>query len=94
MRKMMDYPGNIRPCSKDGGKSGPGRFRRRYDQPCMEWWALLRLLSQKVVRYRTYLSRFSVPSRFVPKMGTLTEASATVDTHFGKIEVSLEKTQR
>ena len=85
--KMMDYPEYT--TLFEGWGIGPDGFGRRYDQPCMEWWPSY-VAESESVRYRTYLSRFSFLQGLSPN-GTLTEASATVDTHFGKIEVSLKR---
>ena len=50
----------------------------------------LTLLSQKVCGIEPTSPGFR-SFKVCPQMGTLTEASATVDTHFGKIEVSLKR---
>ena len=84
---MMDYPEYT--TLFEGWGIGPDGFGRRYDQPCMEWWPLT-LLSQKVCGIEPTSPGFR-SFKVCPQMGTLTEASATVDTHFGKIEVSLKR---
>lgn len=50
----------------------------------------LTLLSQKVCGIEPTSPGFR-SFKVCPQMGTLTEASAAIDTHFGKIEVSLKR---
>ena len=50
----------------------------------------LTLLSQKVCGIEPTSPGFR-SFKVCPQMGTLTDASATIDTHFGKIEVSLKR---
>ena len=53
----------------------------------------LTLLSQKVCGIEPTSPGFKT-FRVKPQMGSLTEASATVETHYGKIKVDLKKSGR
>jgi len=85
--KMMDYPEYT--TLFEGWGIGPDGFGGGTINHAWSGGPLT-LLSQKVCGIEPTSPGFR-SFKVCPQMGTLTEASATVDTHFGKIEVSLKR---